>query len=198
MRTTSLTFIHLLFFSCINSQISFSNIETTLKTSESNNGTALSCSAPSFLIKFELNTKSVKLQGNFVIIDSQVIQITPLKVSGLKKSMSDLDTLEQRKLLTDYSKYELDYFKKDLHIEIRRPNNQWIGIKSRKWFIWYFRVGGPPVQDIKKTEIQLFASTIIDGKLLTINAPILTDGDFKKAGLIVNQMMESITNNSKN
>jgi hypothetical protein len=197
MRRILLTFAYLLFFSYVNSQTVFTNIDISLKTVAVTDGTELFCSGSSFSFKFKLNTKAIELKGSFATIDSQVIQISPMRVDGLKKSLANLDTLEKKNLLTSYSKYELDYFTNDLHIEIINPNNQWVEIKSRKWFVWYFRVGSMPVEVKQKVSIQLFASTIIGGSLLTINAPILANGDFTKAGLIVNQMMESLTDNSK-
>jgi hypothetical protein len=84
------------------------------------------------------------------------------------------------------------------NVEIIDPHNQWVPIKSRHWFIWYFRVGSVPSSPevTKKFSYQLFASTLLDDKVLTINAPIFANGDFTKAGLIVNDMMESISINA--
>ena len=44
----------------------------------------------------------------------------------------------------------------------------------------------------KRTEIQLFASTVIGDKILTINAPVMNGGSFEEACLIVNELMESL------
>jgi hypothetical protein len=197
MRTILLTFFHLLFFSCVSGQVTFSNIDSKLKTVEDKNGTALYCTDSSFSIKFRLTQKSIKLQGNFAIVDSQIIQITPLDVSGLKKGLADLSALEQKELLSNYSKYEMDYFKKELSVEIIDPKNQWVVTNSKNWLVWYFKVGGVPTNVDKKIEFQLFASTIIGGKVLTINAPVLSVNEVAKSGAIVNQMMESLTDNNK-
>jgi hypothetical protein len=72
-------------------------------------------------------------------------------------------------------------------------SNQWVMIKAKGWFIWYFRVDNTPAKVDTQTKIQLFASTVIGDHILTINAPIFSDGDFDKAGLIVNDMMETLT-----
>lgn len=50
-----------------------------------------------------------------------------------------------------------------------------------------------PTQVNKPTKIQLFASTITGDNVLTINAPIQSDAGFNKTGLIVNEMMETLT-----
>ena len=98
----------------------------------------------------------------------------------------------EKQLLEEYSNYELDYFKNELGIEAINPSSQWVVTKSKGWFIWYFKVGNTPVQVEKQVTIQLFASTVIGDKILTVNAPILSDGDFNKAALIVNDMMEAM------
>src|SRR6266487_6741831 len=197
MKQTVLTFLTSLFVNCVSGQTTFSNVDINLKTVQSNSLTDLICSNATFSIKFQLKQKSIQLQNNVALIDSQLVQITPLKISGYKKSLSTLNTSEQKQLLDDYSEYELDFFKKQLNIEIVKPNNQWVITKSKGWLVWYFRVGNLQAPVDKKTEIQLFASTIVSGKVLTINAPILSDGNFTKAALIVNEMMESFTNNTK-
>ena len=143
-------------------------------------------------MQFQLPQKSIEVQRNFLIVDSQPIQISPLKVSGTEKNMDSLNATEQKQLLSDYSKYEMDYFTNELKIEITKASNQWVEVGSRNWFIWYFSVGKIPEQMEKKVQTQLFASTIIADKILTINAPIFEGGDFRKAGLIVDQMMKSL------
>jgi hypothetical protein len=120
-----------------------------------------------------------------------------LKLSGYKQDSGNLSMTDQKQLLSVYSNYELEYFKNELNIEVVNASNQWVVTKSKGWFIWYFRVGNMPMQVTKPTVIQLFASTLIADKVLTINAPIQADADFNKAGLIVNEMMETLVT-SKN
>jgi len=177
------------------SQITFSNVDSKLKYSLTSTGTDLFCNGSTFSFKFKLASKSIKLNKNLVSVDSQLIQIALLKIDGLKNGPANLTSQEQQKLLTEYSKYELDYFTQDLKVEVINPNNQWVDTKSKKWLVWYFRVGNIPVDTEMKTVIQLFASTIIGDKILNINAPILRDGDFNKAALIVNELMESLITN---
>ena len=141
---------------------------------------------------------TIKQQGDFLLVDSQVIQIASLTVNGAKKDLANLSVSEQKQLLSDYSKYEMDYFSNDQKIEVINPENQWVSIKSKHWLIWYFRVWNLPIQVEGKTAIQLFASTIIGDKILDLNAPIQQDGNFGKAALIVNQMMESLIIDPKN
>ena len=61
-----------------------------------------------------------------------------------------------------------------------------------KRFYRFFRVGNLPTLLDQQTRVQLFASTVIGDKILTVNASILFDGDFRKAGLIVNEIMETM------
>ena len=197
MKTLLLTFLISFFISNLNGQILFSNIDIKFKIVKSNKSTELICSNSTMSIKFQLKHNIVIMQEqNFVTIDDQIVQITPLKISGYKKGFTSLNINEQKRLLEIYSKYELDYFKNELNVEIINPSSQWVMTKSKGWIVWYFRVGKPPELN-NKTEIQLFASTIIGDKVLTINAPQSADTDFKKASLILNEMKESLRTNIK-
>ena len=198
MKALLITILIGFFVSNLTGQISFSNIDVKFKTVKSNNSTELICSNSTMSIKFQLKHNiTVMQQENFVTIDGQTIQITPLKISGYKKGFTSLSINEQKQILDSYSKYELDYFKNELNVEIINPNSQWVMTKSRVWVVWYFRVGNLSTELNKKTKIQLFSSTIIGDKVLTINAPQSDDSDFKNASLIVNEMMESLRTNIK-
>jgi hypothetical protein len=200
MRTPLLIILYLVLSNPATSQVSFSNIEFKLIQNADQTGTNLTCTGSSFSLGFRLKSATVKKiqDPGFISIDSQLVQIAPLKVEGSKKELDSLSEQEQKEFLTDYSKYELEYFAKELNIEVINPNSQWVDANSRKWLVWYFRVGKVPVSTDKKTEIQLFATTIVGKQILSLNAPIQGDGDFRKAALIINQMMESLTVNAKN
>lgn len=178
----------------VKGQTSFSTVESKLSLSKTNNLTELICSSPTMLIKFKLKHKlTIMPQKNLLSINGQIIQVTPLKINGYKNDVDLQNINNQKKLLEAYSEYELDYLKNDLRTELINLNNQWVIIKSKGWFIWYFRVGKVPIHADKQIKIQLFTSTIIGDNILTINAPMFTDGDFTKAGLIINEMMETLS-----
>ena len=194
MRTFLLMILTILLVVNANGQTLFSPVESKLKITKHNDLTDLVCSSSEMAVKFQLNRKITILpQKNIVTIDGQTILITSLKFGGYKIDIPGQNMNSQKLLLETYSKYEQDYFKNELHTELINPNNQWVVIKSKGWFIWYFKVGHVPIQVAKETKIQLFTSTIIGDNILTVNAPIFVDGDFNKAGLIVNEMMENLT-----
>jgi hypothetical protein len=182
-----------LFVLCSNNsicQILFSPFETKLQTNSTNE---LLCSNESISIKFPINRKlKVSALDNFVTIDNQVLQIKLLKFEGFNNVTKDKKLDNQKKILASYSKYEIEYFKNNLNVEIINPNNQWVLTKSKGWYIWYFKVGKTPEKVDKQIEIQLFSTTIIGDKILIINAPILINGDFSKAALIVNEMINGL------
>lgn len=193
MRTFLLLILTVLFAVNVSGQVSFSPVDSKLKTEKKNNLTELNCSSSTMTVKFSLKRNvTVLQQNNFATIDSQTIQVIPLKFTGYKKSTNGQNANNEKQLLDIYSKYELEYFKNELGIGVINPNRQWVVTKSKGWFIWYFRVGNMPTQVDKQTAIQLFASTVVGDKILTVNAPIQSDGDFNKAGLIVNEMMATI------
>lgn len=177
----------------VEGQISYSPVESKLLISKSGDLTELVCSSATILVKFELKHALAIQSQNILSVDDQTIQVTPLKVSGYRNATDLQNINSQKNVLQAYAEYELDYFKNDLHTELINPNNQWVITKSKGWFIWYFKVGSVPVNVAKQVKIQLFASTIVGDNILTINAPIFTESDFTKAGLIVNEMMETLT-----
>ena len=194
MMRIFLTILMGVLFTSANGQTSFSPVESKLKLIKSNDLTELVCSGPTIAVKFSVKRKLIIMpQNNFCDVDGQAIQITPLKFDGYKKDVSGRSIESEKQLLEAYSNYELDYFKNDLHIGLINASNQWVVVKSKGWFIWYFKVDNTPAQVNKPTKIQLFASTVVGDNILTINAPVFTDDDFTKAGLIVNDMMETLS-----
>lgn len=172
-------------------QVSFSTVETKLKTAKAGAMTELSCTGSTMSVNFRLKRKvTIQQQKNFIAVDGQTVQVIALQCAGEKEIVSGKDGAQQ--LLQAYSRSEMDYFKNELGVELIQPNSQWVKLPSTNWLVWYFRVGKTNMQADNPTAIQLFASTIIGNKVLTINAPVLTDGDFNKAGSIVNDMMESM------
>lgn len=174
----------------VKGQVSFSPVDGKLQISNNE----LIYSSSSTAVKFPLKRQvTVSPQNNFVTIDSQIIQIMTLKFDGYKNDTKGENLNNQKELLDAYSKYELEYFTSDLGVEVINPNSQWVVTKSKRWFIWYFKLGKVPTQVDTQTEIQLFATTVIGDKVLIINAPIMTGGDFSKVALIVNEFMEALT-----
>lgn len=194
MKSIPLTIFQVLLASCVSGQVLFSPVDSKVKTVENNDSTVLLCQSSTMSVGFQLkHDVRILEQSNFVTIDTQIVQIRPLKFSGYKKSAGNLNIDDQRDLLEIYSKYELNYFKNDLKVDLIDPQNQWVVTKSKGWYIWYFKVGNIPAQVDKPTNIQLFASTVIGDKILTLNAPVESGGDFAKAGTIINDMMEALT-----
>ncbi len=189
-RTFFLIILLGLFTRTVNGQVSFSTVDGKLQ--KINNELIYSNSTTS--IKFPIKRQvTVSPQNNFVTIDNQTIQIMALKFSGYKKDTKGENLSNQTELLDTYSKYELEYFKSDLGVEVINPNSQWVMTRLKGWFIWYFKVGKVPTQVDTQTDIQLFATTVIGDKILIINAPIMIGGDFSKAALIVNEFMEAMS-----
>lgn len=190
IRTFCLIILIGLFNLNLKGQVSFSTVESKLLKSKNE----LIYTSLSTKLKFPLKRHfTLSPQDNFVTLDNQIIQIMTLKFDGFKKDVNGKKFNNQKELLYIYSNYELEYFKRELGVEVIAPNNQWVMVKSKGWFIWYFKIGKVTTQMKTQTEIQLFATTIIGNKILIINAPILKVGDFSESALIVNELMEALT-----
>jgi hypothetical protein len=192
MRHSQLTLIVLLLCKNLTSQTTFSTLDIEIKRIQSSAFTELICSDSTSLMNFQLkHSVTIMSDNNLVKVDSQLIMITPLKIDGYANILN-INIDDQRKLLELYSKYEVDYFKTELNVQTSDPIRQWVITNSKTgWLIWFYRITNTPDHSIKQVELQLYASTIIGDKVLTINAPIFSITDFKKASYIVNDFMES-------
>lgn len=175
----------------VQGQLAFTAIDGQRLFQNGNN--ELMCSSFSMSIRFPLErVVSILPQKNMASVDSQAVQVMTLRVTGYEGDLRTISLGEQKKILDLYFRYELDYFENELGIEVHRPYSQWVMAKSRGWFIWTFKVGAVPIKVETKTQIQLFATTLIGDEILIVNAPIMFDGDFVGASHIVNEMMESM------
>lgn len=175
-------------------QLSFSNAQIELTKKAGTTGTGITCKSGTVSLSFRFKSKAVEIidKAGFVTVDSQVVQIALLDPIDPKKRLDSLSESEQKSFLSQYTKYELDYFK-ELGIEVIKPHNQWEPVGGRKWFIWYFGVGKTPVKTEQQVKIQLFASAIVGKRVLTLNAPISDVDNFEKAAKIVNEIMETLS-----
>jgi len=197
MKILVLTFLLVFIGADLQAQVTYSNTDLTIKTIKGKDSSQVICTDSIFIIKFRLkHNVTVAQQENFVKIDSQLIQIASIKINGYGKSMSRLGLDEQKQILDAYSNYEIQYIKEN-GIEILNQKDQWVVTKLRGWLVWYFFLGKMPVELENTTRVQLYASTVMGDKVLTINAPIINVNEVARAAYIVNDMMESITVSKK-
>jgi hypothetical protein len=127
-------------------------------------------------------------QAGFFRIDSQLVQLVLLQIDSVVTGKTDEQSLRA------YATYEMDYLRDEVHIPLINPQTQWVRTPSgRGWLVWYFRVGKITLPVEYPVEIQLYASTLLGDKVLTINAPIMQGANFGKAGMLVNGLMETMT-----
>jgi len=178
----------------LQAQITYSNSDLTINTTKTKDSAQIICSDSVFVLKFRLK-HSVKPTDyeNFVKIDSQIIQIAPIKINGYGKSMNSLSLDEQKQILDNYSNYEIEYLQKEVGVEVLNQKTQWVVTKQRGWLVWYFFLGKMPVEVEKPAKAQLYASTVIGDRIFSINAPIMSLDEVATASYIVNDMMEAIT-----
>jgi len=194
MRTLLLTFLIGFIVTDLHAQVTYSNSDLTIKATKTRDSAQIICSDSVFVLKFRLKRNVTMTEyENFVKVDSQIIQISPIKINGYKKSMTGLSLDEQKEILDSYSNYEIEYIQKEVGIEVLNQKTQWVVTKSRGWLVWYFFLGKMPMEVEKPTKVQLFASTIIGDRVLSINAPVMSIDDVASSAYIVNDMMESMT-----
>jgi hypothetical protein len=172
-----------------NAQVTFSKSEYEFNPSSCRNIVFLS--TPDMEITFPLKY-SIKAtnQDNYMFVDEQVMQMQLLEFDGFEKDISNADN--QKLLLENYSKEKIKHFEKEWSIDTITPNIKWIESKDNWWYIFHFQNNNVPMMLARDREIQVFAVTVIDDKILMINAPMTTGDDFTKGGFLVNHLMESL------
>ena len=176
----------------LKAQPSFTNERIIIDTPIGKSGFNVKIEDEGISFTFYKLNRIISLHEKYLLIDSQVILVTPLQVEDSTKDLISTNVESQEKLLREYSAYEIDYFRNELGLQIIDPQSQWVETKGRYWYIWYFKVGQMPSFKGKQTAVQLFASTFIEGRVLTLNAPIMEGGDFSSAAYIINDLMVAL------
>lgn len=148
---------------------------------------------PMHSFTMEVNAKSAKpsdLPG-FISVDGQILQSTlvPAQDPGkVSPSAVAITPARQQELLTGYMNYELAYYKKKLKQKYTGLQSEWITIKDRLYLVWSFDMP----KDYKLVSRQLYFSTLLDGQILDINAPVFKTDQFAKARNILTKMAASL------
>jgi len=128
----------------------------------------------SFLLHLESENIEPLEARNFVQVDNWVFQAFNL---GFEKPKNvDLKTeSEQKKLLSRYVMYEIDYFKNELKIPCDNLKMNWGKINDNYFYFWYFNM--PDTKgSISK---QMYLTTICHDQFLNMSIPIGKESDFK-------------------
>lgn len=127
---------------------------------------------------------------DMVMVDSQLVLISAARFDSLPAGGGFRSVEDQQKLLAAYVQWEQAYHVNEEGLVIINPQRLWVISQGRGWMIWYFRVGKVAVDVSQKAMIQLFASTVVGGSIVTLNAPVFAISGFSRIALTVNDMME--------
>jgi hypothetical protein len=130
---------------------------------------------------------------DMVMVDSQLVLISAARFDSLPAGGGFRSVEDQRNLLGAYVQGELGNLVNEEGFDIINPQRQWVISQGRGWMVWYFRVVKVPVDISQKAMIQLFASTVVGGSIVTLNAPVFAISDFARIALTVNDMMEHMS-----
>jgi hypothetical protein len=149
------------------------NVETfkpaILKTKK---GAKVVFNSPEHAFTFDLVSDSIKPpeKPNFLIIDNHVFQYVVLTPSN--RVNYDSLSIERKKVnLTSYMNYELDYFKKDLKLEIENLKTEWVDLNGRLFLFWFFDMP----ESNKSVEKQIYLTTICFDNIVGFNTPVTRD-----------------------
>jgi hypothetical protein len=128
---------------------------------------------------FTLDILSNKIQPleqkNFVMIDDWIFQAFVLGFDNPKNV--DLTTEEeQKRSLSQYVKYEVDYYKNEVGYSCDSLKFEWGKINEKYFYFWYFNT--PP--ELETLQKQMFLTTICHDQFLNMNIPLEKTKDFNK------------------
>jgi hypothetical protein len=111
---------------------------------------------------------------NFVIVDNWIFQAFTLGFDNPKKV--DLSTEdEQKKSLSQYVMYEIDYFKNELGYNCDSLKLEWGKINEKYFYFWHYKTPDS-METLKK---QMYLTTICHDQILNMSIPLDNDRNFE-------------------
>ena len=200
MRFAFLFILLVIMFSSLNAQSDVKNEKFEMSFIPYLNGGAWLFQGKAHSFKIELASKNVKVLDppSFVMADDKIIQVMILDLPEMPSKLSTFTISQQKSALSNYLKYEVDYFKKDLKIGMKNLVKEWVIVDSKLWLVWKFEPTNAytlePLKD--KTVFQIFASTICFNQILDINASLMEGQVISESQGLLNKMMKTLKLNT--
>jgi len=145
----------------------------------------------SFTMEVNASTAKVSDLPGFITIEGQIVQST--LVAPRSADQHTQTTAREKEVLTQYMNYELGYYKKKLHQNYTGLQTEWLTIKDRLFLVWYFDMP----KDYKLVTTQLYFSTMFNGQVLDLNAPVFKTGQFAHARAVLNRLANTLKTYNK-
>ena len=141
----------------------------------------------------EVNAATAKNSDipGFITIEGQIVQAT--LVAPRSEDQHTQTTAREKETLTQYMNYELSYYKKKLHQPYSGLQTEWVTIKDRLFLVWYFDMP----KDYKLVSTQLYFSTLFNGQVLDLNAPVFKTSQFAHARAVLNRVAGTLKTYNK-
>ena len=137
----------------------------------------------------EVSGKDVKpsdLPG-FITIDKQIVQTTLVPASE-NIDLNYLTLQREKDILTRYMNYELSYYKHHLKQDYSNLQTEWLSLHGHPFLLWYFDMP----KDYKLVSRQLYLSTIFYDRIMDLNAPLFSIGDYNRARELIVKLAGSL------
>jgi hypothetical protein len=172
-------------------QVSFSEAEAEVNPSSCRN--VIFINTPEMQIEFHVQpTLIATTEKNWMLLGEQLLQVIMMNFDGFNKNISQEYPENQKLLLEALSDSKIAYYKKKWKTDIITPTKDWVKSKNHWWYICSFKNGEVPLMLSRKSMMHIIAATVIEDKILMINAPIRTGDDFENGKFIVNHVMEKL------
>lgn len=153
------------------------------------NGAVLAFSSKQRSFTLELIGENIRPleQRNFVNVDNWIFQAF---IIGFENPQNgDLSTEnEQKKSLSQYVMYEINYFKDELHYTLDSLKLEWGEIDGKYFYFWHFNT---PIEQVTLKE-QMFLTTICHDQFLNMCIPVEKTANFNDAKQFLLQVAKTI------
>jgi hypothetical protein len=127
---------------------------------------------------FTINLVSEKIepleQRNFVLVDNWIFQAFVLDFEN-PKNVDLTQESEQKKALSQYVMYEIEYFKKELGYACDSLKFKWGSLNDKYFYFWHFNAP----KELKTLKKQMYLTTICHNQFLNLNIPLDTASAFQ-------------------
>jgi hypothetical protein len=153
------------------------------------NGAVLAFTCENKSFTFELIGENIQPleERNFVKVDNWIFQAFIIGFENPKNV--DLSTEdEQKKSLSQYVMYEINYFKDELHYSLDSLNLEWGQIDGKYFYFWHFNT---PIDQVTLKK-QMFLTTICHDQFLNMCIPVEKSANFDDAKQFLFQVAKTI------
>jgi hypothetical protein len=168
------------------------NFESALMEKKGGAIVVYSSNEHSFTFNLDFGKVQPQNKPGLVIVDNDVLQFVKIPYAYKSKI---IDTAVERASLKEYMNYELKYLKDDVKLEYSNVVTEWITINGKVFLSWMYNMPANFADRKDGTQKQIFLTGIFFSNFVSVNTPVLKDGDVKKSQTLLLKVASTFKEN---